>query len=257
MALVLPRLSGSQPIAGALKPTSPFLQFMNDTRQSLLDNDATVQQVLTDLAQTQEDLQDQVDRLTAVLAGTGETFTGLSVGGVNVKPFLDRTDGGKITNEAALDTAIVSTVKVAPNAITEEWKVESAPDASLANTGPMTSRTDIFSLSFDAPGFPLAVDGHFYLFAQHDQDAYNLHVIVERQRAGHSPVDVFSSAMRCFTSNGDGWFFGWQNIKFTDDPPAGPVTYQVRVFHQFSVSAGDFAQWSHSNRFMLARKFAR
>jgi hypothetical protein len=70
---------------------------------------------------TDANLQDQIDRLTAILAGTGETFTGLSVGGINVKPFLDNTDGTKIDTTAGLGLNVVETTTVLAGSITPPY----------------------------------------------------------------------------------------------------------------------------------------
>lgn len=76
-------------------------------------------QILIDLAAQQAALQDEVDRLTAVLAGTGEPFTGLNVGGTNVKAFLDRTDGSALTDTAGLGPSVVTSAAVALGTINQ------------------------------------------------------------------------------------------------------------------------------------------
>lgn len=50
------------------------------------------------------------------LAGT-TAFTGLNVGGVNVKPFLDKTDGSALTNASGLGAAVVETAAIDTTAI--------------------------------------------------------------------------------------------------------------------------------------------
>jgi hypothetical protein len=61
--MALPKLSPQQPIAGDLKPTSPFLQFMEATRRAVEDADTRLQTAINDLAT-------QVARLTVQTIGT-------------------------------------------------------------------------------------------------------------------------------------------------------------------------------------------
>lgn len=50
---------------------------------------------------------------------TGQrAFSALKVGDQDVRPFLDRTDGGSLTDAAGLGDGLVSTPKIAPEAVT-------------------------------------------------------------------------------------------------------------------------------------------
>jgi len=55
-------------------------------------------------------------RVDDVLAGT-EVFSAVNVGGTDVKPFLDKTDGAKLTDATALDAGVVDTAALSTTAI--------------------------------------------------------------------------------------------------------------------------------------------
>lgn len=142
--MALPKLSAQQPIAGNLRPTSPFLQFMEalriaqeatDARQDAVDAELvainTAQDALiADLTATQADLQTQVDRLTAVLNGT-TAFTGLKVGSTNVKPFLDKTNGSALTNSTGLSSSVVTSPALIAGAANQVLSVHTAASLSV------------------------------------------------------------------------------------------------------------------------------
>lgn len=114
----LPRIKTLDRIVDALgRPTVQFIKFFNVDFAGAIERQEAAQAV-TDAAiiavnerqdATDADLQAQIDRLTAILAGTGEAFTGLNVGGTNVKTFLDKTDGAKLTDATGLDGSVVVT----------------------------------------------------------------------------------------------------------------------------------------------------
>lgn len=64
-----------------------------------------------DAAQAQLDVDGLADGTTP--------FTAVNVGGVNVKPFLDKTDGAKLTDTSALDDEVVTTPAIAASAVTD------------------------------------------------------------------------------------------------------------------------------------------
>jgi hypothetical protein len=152
---------------------------------------------------------------------------------------------------AVLDKADTAQIEV--DAVTKPSRYDSSASVSMVGSGPMTSRTTLFSVTFTATGAPVEVDGSFFLKTRHDQDAYDLHIVVER-----SSSDMFLSTAPAQAISGDGHVFGWQVISFTDTPPAGSVTYTVRVYHTFEIgSPGSFAQWDRSNHTMKIREFKR
>lgn len=107
----LPRIKTLDRIVDALgRPTVQFIKFFNVDFAGAIERQEAAQAV-TDAALAAADvaLQAQIDRLTAILAGTGETFTGLSVGGTDVKVFLDKTDGSALTDATGLGGSVVVT----------------------------------------------------------------------------------------------------------------------------------------------------
>jgi hypothetical protein len=180
------------------------------------------------------------------------------------RTILDPVTLGPVTASTFVDAGALAvkdqadTADVVVNAITKEARYDSSAEVSMVSSGAMLTRTTLYSLTFTASGAEVAIDSNFYLRTQHDQDDYDLHVIVERLGTSGGTVDKFEAIMKCQAINGDGWFFGWQNISFTDTPPAGSVTYTVRVMHTFVIgSPGSFAAWKHRNRTMSAREFKR
>lgn len=224
MALpTLPVLSAQQAIAGALPPSSPFLRYMDELRRAIIAADAALAATdanlgATDvlLAATIDNLQDQVDRLTAILAGTGESFTGLLVGGVNVKSFLDRTDGSKITNNAALADGLVSTAKVAAAAITD---VEATATGGLIGLIG-SSETTIATRTFTTTGGELEVSVNFHLTLHHPTAGG----CAARIRVYRDATPIFDKS---FEAIGGDNLQGWQTPRITEAPPAGAYTYTV------------------------------
>ena len=164
-------------------------------------------------------------------------------------------DAGAVTN-AKLDTDAVTTAKITANAVTKPARYESASEtdwvASGIATGPITTRTTLFDTSISASGAEILVEGNFFLRLQHSQDDVVLYIVVERSSTGGGgTVDVFLATMQSLAISGDGFFNQWMNISFTDTPPAGTVSYYVRVYHTYSIgSPGGFVTWKHRNRTM-------
>lgn len=72
---------------------------IEDAGENALEAKATAQSAAADALEAQTAIDETLD-------GTRE-FTGLKIGGKNVKPFLDYTDGSAITNSAALPSGVV------------------------------------------------------------------------------------------------------------------------------------------------------
>lgn len=107
-------------------------------------------------AAAQEDATAVDGRVDDVLAGD-ETFTGLNVGGTDVKPFLDLTDGAKITDSAALDTGVVDTQALSTTALRPGAPATNAAQVLIKGlniTGGSTSAagaTTLLTTTFDVP----------------------------------------------------------------------------------------------------------
>jgi hypothetical protein len=149
---------------------------------------------------------------------------------------------------------IITTERVNPFAITKSWRYESASVTSNVAFGAMTARHTLFSITFTATGSEVAVDASFYVKARHDQDSYDMIIVVEGGGSG----DRFLATIPAQAISGDGHVAGWQVVSFTHTPTAGTVTYSVRVYHVYAIgSPGSFAQWDHSNRTINVRKYER
>jgi hypothetical protein len=227
----------------------------DDADQALLDAANAQTDADTAIIAAGDAADDAADVMLAVddvVDGT-TAFTGLNVGGVNVKPFLDKTDGSKLTNAAGLDTGVVTTAKLAANAASVTARYDSSAEvdvvAIVGGSDPITSRLTIFSVVMTATGSEIQVGGGFYLRLQHSQDDVVLYVVVERVDSVSGSTDKFLATMQSQAISGDGFFTGWQNINFSDTPAAGLVTYYVRVYHTYSIgSPGGFVTWKHRNR---------
>jgi len=192
----------------------------------------------------------------------GGVFTGSLAATQNTGALADlntvgaaQIDAGAVTNDK-LGTDAVTTVKITANSVTKPARYESASEtdwvASGIATGPITSRTTLFDTSITASGAEIIVDGSFFLRLQHSQDDVVLCIVVERSSTGGGgTVDVFLATMQSLAISGDGFFNQWMNISFSDTPPAGTVSYYVRVYHTYSIgSPGGFVTWKHRNRTM-------
>jgi hypothetical protein len=250
-----PILSAQQAIAGDLRPTSQFKLFLDETRRAIIAADGS-------LAATDEDLQDQIDRLTAILAGTGEAFTGLKVGAQNVKPFLDKTNGTALTDSTGLansvvvtaaiaDSAVstakvadlaVSTAKVAVDAITSEAAAFTA--ATLPQDG--LNETTVQTVSYTTTGETLEVKANFFLTIWHPT-AGNITTTVRIYRGATLIYDQAFLAI-----NGD-LLQGWQTPTVIEQPAAGTYTFTATV--QTDVS--NWATAETSSRLLSVREFKR
>lgn len=162
--MALPKLSAQQGIVNPNgTPSSPFLEFMEQARTAQEATDARQDAVDVELAAinaTQDglidSLQDQIDRINRILAGT-ESFTGLNVGGVNVKPFLDKTDGTKLVTSGGIATGYVGTTTLATTAIRPGAPVTNAALVSVNGLNAVggnvnaAGATTVVSATFTAP----------------------------------------------------------------------------------------------------------
>lgn len=85
----------------------------------------------------QADATEAQDTVDGALAGT-EAFAALNVGGTDVKPFLDRTDGDKLTDSAGLAPEVVVTEAIAATAVSSTEDAFSLSSISLNTTSQVT-----------------------------------------------------------------------------------------------------------------------
>ena len=177
------------------------------------------------------------------LAGT-TAFTALNVGGTNVRPFLDRTDGSMITNSAALDTAVVPTVKIAANAVTDQASAETAGSQTLTGTTPK----EIQTVTYTATGQPIEVRANFFMTVWHPAAGdISANVVVTRDGLG---TELFNQLI---VAIGGDYIQGWQTPIIIDTPAAGSVTYRVTVTLTNNAAATQTVQGA----FLSVREFKR
>lgn len=90
-----------------------------------------------------------VDGRVDDVTGGVEAFTALNVGGTNVKPFLDKTDGSVLTDAAGLDDGLVGTTKIAAGAVTSPAQTVTAAFTTIASTSETTIATEAVTLAAD------------------------------------------------------------------------------------------------------------
>jgi hypothetical protein len=177
-------------------------------------------------------VQDPVRANTRKLARTlegRENFTGVQVGGQNVKPFLDRTDGSKITDSAALDTGVVSTAKVATAAITAG--ATSAVGGVVALNAAL--ETTIATRSYTTTGGELEIEANFHLTVWHPTAGG----ISCRVRMYRDTTVIFD---KTFVAISGDLIQGWQTPRAVETMEAGTYSYSVTA--QTSVSNYDTAE---------------
>jgi hypothetical protein len=171
-------------------------------------------------------VQDPVRANTRKLARTlegRENFTGVQVGGQNVKPFLDLTDGSKITSSAALDTGVVSTAKVASSAIT------AGATSSVGGVVALNAalETTIASRTYTTTGGELEIQANFHLTVWHPTAGG----VSCRVRMYRDEVSIFD---KTFVAISGDLIQGWQTPRAVETLSAGTYTYSVTA--QASVS---------------------
>lgn len=145
----LPRLQLRSPIVDREgRPTTFFQRFFNVEFSGTLERQekrqdeqqAALEAQQAELSAQQAALQSEVDRLNRVLAGT-EPFSGLNVGGTNVKPFLDKTDGDKLVDPTGLNDEVVLTSAIEINGVTDKTQAYDNASVSIAGSGDVLLQT--------------------------------------------------------------------------------------------------------------------
>lgn len=238
MVLRLPRLRTADVLSDQSGRASvPLVRFWETTCRAIEAHEATQGEILVSL-------QEQIDRLSAILAGTGEPFTGLLVGSQDVKAFLDKTDGEKIVSTSALQSGVVVTDTMAAQAVTNEVSVNTAASIPLNGTADVV----VQSVTYESQGYPLEVRSNFFVTVWHPSGGD----ISIRIRVIRSPgVVVFDQTIDAI--GGDN-FQGWQTPILIEALPTGTYTWQTVV--SLSTSSGIDTQ-NAQGRFMGVREYKR
>lgn len=254
---VLPKLSAQNPIVEpSRKPTSNFLEFMERTRKAVTKafadifevnarQDATDAELIAVNARqdaTDASLQDQIDRINRILAGT-EEFTGLNISGTDVSPFLEKTDGERLVDADGLEDLLVPTGKIEANAATETLSTYDATSASINGSGEKVLRSQAVTL---LAGEKLAIQTSVSIYAVGKNGAaigqlmstvmlriYRDSTMIYEAAASPTlhqvPIPVVVSPP-------------WE-----DNPGPGTYTYETRVEH---TASGDVSASTASSKFL-------
>lgn len=176
-----------------------------------------------------------------------EPFTGLNVGGQDVKPFLDKTDGSEITTATALGSSTVLTDTVGVDEITDYVAVSPSGAITLAPS----VWTEVLT------GNIVTTGGRVGVFARADVDvtaplAEEFSTGIRLLRGG---VVIASKAGGLSVERGGikQEFSEAVSVEFTDTPSAGTITYSVEVIHNAPTPTVQLA----SNRYMQLEEVKR
>jgi len=175
-----------------------------------------------------------------VVDGT-TSFTALKVGGVNVKPFLDNTDGTKLTNAAGLASSVVSTAKIAAQGVTNAVSAFTNTSQTLT-----TTEQNCQGVTYTSTGERLEVFFSFYLNVYHPAGG-GISTTLRLYRQGTLIWDFTVAA------TGDDFAFGWQSVVVPDQPAAGSYLYQLTT----QLSAATAASATAGSRFMSVTELKR
>lgn len=179
-------------------------------------------------------------RVDDVLDGT-EAFTGLKVGSTDVKPFLDKTDGSKLTSATGLDTAVVETAAIEVAGASSSLSAFTDTSLSLS-----TTEQNCQGVTFTTTGEKLEVFFSFYLNVWHPAGG-GIDTTLRLYRQGTLVWDFVVEA------TGDDFAFGWQSVVVEEQPAAGTYLYQLTV----QTSVGTFSVATASSRFMKVTESKR
>ena len=203
----------------------------------------------TDATQALADAAAVDGRVDDTLAGT-EQFTALNVGGTDVKPFLDKTDGDKLTDAAGLDDGLVGTAKIAAGAVTTPAQTVTAAFVSVNSTSETTIATESVTL---ADGEYVDLLGSFGILAI-GGDPTNIgdtaaqivaSIYRDTTKIAEGPVD---SVIKGVTLNASA------TLPQIDEPAPGTYSYTLRAK---VTTTTDVTQASAGNRSLRALAFTR
>ncbi len=250
MAFKLPRLQANMPIADAAgKALTAFSRLWDLFARLIEDNEAAQAEIIAQLQIVQQTQQGEIDRLNRVLAGT-ENFTGIQVGGQNVKPFLDKTDGDQITDTSGLADQLVSTAKVEDEAISDSVSALTLGTAILNTTTQVLLQSIAVSVT---SGDRIEVTASASVFAQGAAGGTRGD-FVNRPTMTVYRDTTFLGGTRPIAVHRDMQDYASAGISAIDFPPTGTVTY---YFYSDLSSTTDIASLTAENRYLGAERFKR
>lgn len=229
-------------------PTLGFMRFFNvDFVGALERQERRQDEQQAELEAQQAALAAEVDRLNRVLAGT-ENFTGIQVGGQNVRPFLDRTDGSVLVDSDGLGEGVVQTANIALQAVTTpEFDFSSGlVDANFATPVLIATATATVSAT---DGEYVEVTGNSYLNARGVSPGPGAIGYIRLDVDGVTVLFVPAiSIISNVTTANPGSF------SFIDDTSNGTVTYEM---YAYSSSPPDTSFYDVRYPFLSAKVFKR
>ena len=184
---------------------------------------------------------DAADALLATdgLADGTTPFTGLNVGGTNVKPFLDNTDGTKIDTAAGLGAGVVETAAVVAGDITP---IYSALTTGTVLWSASSAEKDLQSVAVTV------VRGTVKITAQvnvlFDSVASTTVTGILRLYRDATELTLARISLPSIISSGVNFIFPLQwSLSYEEAPGAGSYTYKI-TFEPGAVNNGQVAQRS-------------
>ena len=224
----LPELQQWLPIVDAMgKPMANFVRWWN------IDVVGTIERQEIRQDATDASLQEQIDRINRILAGT-EQFTAVNVGGTIV------------AENAGLADDIVTTPTVSSNAITNEM---ASSDVAIRN---LTGTTDFLveTVSYTSTGRPIEVKANFFLTIKHpDPGDVSVRIWIERTGAGSPIFDQTIDAV------GGDYLLGWMTPIVVEDPPPAAGAYTWNLYVSLSNNDSDIENIRGS--FLNVREYKR
>jgi len=178
-------------------------------------------------------LELQAESAVEVVLGN-RPFEVVNVGGTDVKPFLDKTDGDALVTPSGLDTAVVETAAI-------QLAGASSYLSAFQDTAQTLSTTEqnCQGVTFTTTGENLEVFFSFYMNVWHPAGG-DIDITLRLYRQGTLIWDFVVEA------TGGDFAFGWQSVVVTDSPAAGSYLYQLTT----QTSVATFATATASSRFL-------
>lgn len=234
----LPRLQLRMPIVNIKNgtATTAFHRYLNvDVLERIEQQEAS--QAATDAA-----LQAEIDRLNRVLAGL-ENFTGIQVGGQQVKPFLDKTDGDMLVLPSALDDGVVETRAVALQAVVESERFVDATSVSIGTTEIVLATVTVDALLGDVIDIATTV-------ALNVSAATMVSII--RFRIYRDATAIYTGFVE-YVDVGE-TRYSTPSPNFSEEPGVGTFVYTLQAI---AITGGGTLSCFASNRFMRATRYLK
>lgn len=224
------------PVVGAeqrLKRQAAAAQAQAETATS----DAAVAQVGANAAQM---------KIDDTLSGS-EPFTGVNVGGVDVAPFLAKTDGERLVDADALQDQLVPTAKIEANAATESLTSYDATSISINGSGEKVLRSQAVTL---LAGEKLEIQTGVSIYA------LGKNGVVPGQLMSTVMLRIYRGSTMIYEAAASPTLHAVPipvvvSPAWEDNPGPGTYTYELRLEH---TASGDVSSSTASSRFLRLKR---